>query len=246
MHSKGKVFIVGCGALNKGTLSYDAQCALENSDIIAGYKGYISEIKELLPEKNYYHTAMKQEMERVEKVIEFALQGKTVSLICSGDAGIYGMAGLFIELVEKKDILINYEIIPGIPALAICASRLGAPLMNDFGVISFSNLLTEERLIEKRLRGLLDSGFVIVIYNPVSRGRREFFERLWDIILEERETYLGGYVKRGGKKNEEIGMGRIFDLPSDSFDMSTLVIVGNEFTDIIDGKLVTRRGYRVD
>ncbi len=245
MYSKGKVFIVGCGALTKNSLTFEAYDALDKSDIIVGYKNYVNKIMEMFPQKIFFSTGMKQELERVEKVIEFASEGKTVSLICSGDAGIYGMAGLFIELIEKKEIGLNYEIIPGVPALAICAARLGAPLMNDFGVISFSNLLTQEKVIEKRLKGLIDSGLVIVIYNPVSKGRKELFERLWDIILEERETFFGGYVKKGGRKDEESGVGRVFDLPSDRFDMSTLIIVGNEYSDIIDGKLVTKRGYNI-
>lgn len=245
MHSKGKVFIVGCGALTKGTLSFDALNALQSSDIIVGYKNYISEIKKILGDKDFFETGMKKEIERVEKAIDFAGEGKRVSLICSGDAGIYGMAGLFIELLEKKDISIEYEIIPGIPALSLCAAVLGAPLMNDFGVISFSNLLTDEKIIEKRLKGLLDAGFVIVIYNPVSKGRRELFNKLWGIILEERDTYLGGYVRLGGKENEESGIGRVFDLPVDRFDMNTLIIIGNEFTDIVNERLVTRRGYRI-
>lgn len=245
MHCSGKIFVVGCGSLSKGTLTLDAIQALENSDSIIGYKSYIEEIKKIFPDKNYYQTGMKKEIERVEKTIELACEGKIVSLICSGDAGIYGMAGLLIEMLEKKEINIDFEIIPGVPALSICSAVLGAPLMNDFGVISFSNLLTDERLIEKRLKSLLDGGFVIVIYNPVSKGRKELFDKLWDIILEEREANLGGYVKKGGRIGQEWGVGRIFDLPVDKFDMNTLIIIGNEFTDIINGKLVTRRGYHI-
>ncbi|MCX7990789.1 MAG: precorrin-3B C(17)-methyltransferase [Proteobacteria bacterium] len=245
MRIKGKIFVVGCGALTRGTLTGDAVSALERSQIIVGYKSYVDEIKKILPEKEYYQTGMKKEVERVTEAINFALGGKSVSLICSGDAGIYGMAGLLLELLDKNEIDIEYEIIPGLPALVICSAVLGAPLMNDFGVISFSNLLTNERLIEKRLRALLDGGLVVVIYNPVSKGRKELFDRLWDIILEERETNFGGYVKRGGKEGQEWGLGRVFDLPADKFDMNTLIIIGNEFTDIIKGRLITRRGYHL-
>lgn len=245
MRSKGKVFIVGCGALTKETMTCDGISAIEQSEIVIGYKSYIEEIKKIFSDKVFFHTAMKKELERVTKTIELALEGKTVSLICSGDAGIYGMAGLFLEVLEKKDIDIDFEIIPGLPALSICSALLGAPLMNDFGVISFSNLLTDEVIIEKRLRALLEGGFVIVIYNPVSKSRGELFEKYWDIILEERETYFGGYVKKGGREGEEWAIGRVFDLPIDKFDMSTLIVIGNEYTDIVKEKLVTRRGYKV-
>lgn len=245
MRCEGKIFVVGCGALSKGTLTLDALSTIENSEIIVGYKGYIDEIKKIFPHKNTYQTGMKKEIERVEKTIELACEGKIVTLISSGDAGIYGMAGLLIEMLDKKELQIEVEIIPGVPALSICSAILGAPLMNDFGVISFSNLLTDERLIEKRLRCLLEGGFVIVIYNPVSKSRKGLFNKLWDIILEEREANLGGYVKKGGRIGQEWGVGRVFDLPVDKFDMNTLIVIGNEFTDIINGKLVTRRGYQI-
>lgn len=246
MYSSGKLFVVGCGALTEETLTKEAYLTLEKSDIIVGYKKYIDELKKIFPNKNFYSSGMKQERDRVEKALKLAKDGKTVSLISSGDAGIYGMAGLSYELANQLGIDIEIKIIPGLPALSICSASLGAPLMNDFAVISFSNLLTKEETIFKRLELFLESGAVIVIYNPVSKERKELFEKLWTKILEKRQGMWGGYVRHGGKVKEEKGVGKIENLPKDRFDMNTLIIVGNEDTILLGNRLVTKRGYHLE
>jgi len=247
MHSNGKLYIVGCGSFTMETLTYGAYEALSNSNIIVGYKKYIDELKKIFPSKHFYSTGMKQEKERVKKAIDFAKEGKIVSIVSSGDSGIYGMAGLTFELAKDSNTQIDIKVIPGLPALAICASLLGAPLMNDFAVISFSNLLTKEDVIIKRLEAFLESGAVIVIYNPTSKGRNDFFNKLWNIICQKRKGCWAGYVKHGGKHLlEEKGIAKVENLPCERFDMNTLIIVGNEDTTVIDKFLVTKRGYHID
>ncbi len=243
MFSAGRLYVVGCGALTEETLTKEAYNVLEKSDIIVGYKKYVEELKKIFPKKNFYSSHMRQEKERVLKAFKFARDGKIVSLVSSGDSGIYGMAGLSYELANKENIDIEIKVIPGLPALSICSASLGAPLMNDFAVISFSNLLTDEEIIFKRLNLFLESGSVIVIYNPVSKERRELFERLWSNILEKRRGMWSGYVKHGGKLKEEKGVGKVENLPKDRFDMNTLIIVGNEDTIMMGNHLVTKRGY---
>lgn len=245
MHSTGKIFVVGCGSLTHGTLTNDAYQSLEKSDVIVGYKKYVDEIKKIFPYKKYYSSGMKQEQERVLQALKLAKDGKTVSIISSGDSGIYGMAGLTFQLASELNFNIDITVIPGIPALAICASALGAPLMNDFAVISFSNLLTKEDTIIKRLNSFLDSGSVVVIYNPVSKERKELFNRLWSIVIEKRKGMWSGYVKHGGKSKEEKGVAKVENLPIERFDMNTLIIIGNEDTVIINNRLVTKRGYNL-
>lgn len=245
MYSIGKIFVVGCGAMNEGSLTMNAYKALESSDIIVGYKKYVEEIKKFFPHKHFFVSAMKEEVERVKKALIFARSGKNVSIVSSGDAGIYGMAGITYEMAKEMGLKIDITVVPGVPALAICAAALGAPLMNDFAVISFSNLLTKEDIIEKRLQFFLESDVVIVIYNPVSKGRKELFYRLWNKIVEKRKNFWAGYVKHGGKTKEEKAVGKVENLPIEKFDMSTLIIVGNKDTVLIDDRLVTRRGYEI-
>lgn len=244
MHSKGKIFVVGLGAITKGSLTFDAFDVLTHSDYIVGYTSYVNQLQAIMPDLKYIKTGMKKEVERIYKAIELAKSGNTVSVICSGDAGIYAMAGLLFEILEKEQLSIEVEVIPGIPALAICSAVLGAPLMNDFAVISFSNLLTPEEVIVKRLKAFLDADVVIVIYNPVSKGRRELFNSLWNIILENRADFYAGYVKNGGRDNEYF-IGKVAEMPVANIDMNSLIVIGNTATKIVSGRLVTTRGYRI-
>lgn len=244
MHSKGKIFVVGLGAITKGSLTFDAFDILTHSDYVVGYTSYVNQLKSIMPDLNYIKTGMKKEVERIYKAVELAKSGNAVSVICSGDAGIYAMAGLVFEILEKEKLSIEVEVIPGIPALAICSAVLGAPLMNDFAVISFSNLLTPQEVIVKRLRAFLDADVVIVVYNPVSKGRQELFDSLWKIILESRADFYAGYVKNGGRDNEYF-IGKVAELPVYNLDMNSLIIIGNTATKVISGRLVTTRGYRI-
>lgn len=244
MCGKGKIFIVGLGAITKETLTNGALNVLQQSDYVVGYTTYVNHLMSILPSGNYIKTGMKREVERVYQAVNMAKEGKVVSVVCSGDAGIYGMAGLVFEVLEKERLEIEVEVIPGVPALAICSAVLGAPLMNDFAVISFSNLLTPENVIIERLNAFLDADVVLVIYNPVSKGRKDFFNKLWAGIIKKRGSYFAGYVKNGGRENEKV-VAKVCELPVEKFDMNTLIIVGNSLTDIIGDKLVTRRGYKL-
>lgn len=245
MRGTGSLIIVGCGALTRGTLTGDAAAALERADVIVGYTGYTRPLAALFPDKKFLSTAMKKETDRVREAIGLAAGGATVCLVCSGDAGIYGMAGLAYELLEREPAAIDVTVLPGVPALALCAASLGAPLMNDFAVISFSDLLTPQDTIIRRLDAFLASGAVVVIYNPVSVQRRPLFERLWARIAAARGDCWGGFVKSGAKTGEERGIHRIGTMPLDRIDMHTLLVVGNEHTAVIGDRLVTRRGYKI-
>lgn len=244
MHCKGKIFVVGLGALTKELLTFQGMEILKGSDFVVGYTTYINSIEKVLPGLKYIKTGMKKEVDRVLKAVELACDGHIVSVVCSGDAGIYAMAGLVFEILERKSLEMEVEVVPGVPALAICASVLGAPLMNDFAVISFSNLLTSENIIFKRLIAFLDADVVLVIYNPVSKGRKELFDKLWAEIVKRRSNLWAGYVKNGGRKNQYV-ISKVFELPLEEIDMNTLIVVGNSFTDNIKGRLVTRRGYKL-
>jgi len=192
---------------------------------------------------------MRQEVDRCAKAVELAQEGRTVAVICSGDPGIYAMAGLVFEVLSRQPSavsrqLVNVEIIPGIPALSSCASRLGAPLMHDFASISLSDLLTPWELIEKRLEGAAAADFVIVIYNPKSKGRQDHIKKARDIILKHRSPGTPvGIVKGATRDNETVAITDLKNMLDNEIDMQSTVIIGNSNTFTWQGQMVTPRGY---
>ncbi len=193
---------------------------------------------------------MKKEIERAEKAINCALNGKKVGVISTGDVGIYGMAGLIFELVEKKKILnkIRIEVIPGVSAFNAAASLLGAPIMHDFAVISLSDLLTPWEVIEKRLKNAADGDFVIAIYNPKSKKRIEHFEKAINIIKKYRNNDTPvGIVKNALRDGEQITITTLNKALDEDVDMNTVVIIGNSETKILDYQyIITPRGYKLN
>ena len=169
--SKGKIYVVGIGPGNMEDISVRAYKTLKNVDVIAGYITYIDLVKDEFKEKEFYVSGMKKEIDRCEKVLELAKEGKTVALISSGDAGIYGMAGIMIEVALGSGI--DVEVIPGITSSVAGASLVGAPLMHDQAIISLSDLLTDWEVITKRIDRASEGDFVISLYNPKSKGRTE-------------------------------------------------------------------------
>ena len=205
-------------------------------EIISGEKGK-GKTKELLT------TPMRQEKERCHLCFKKALEGKTVSLVCSGDAGIYGLASLMYEIGQEYDN-VELSVIPGITAANSGAAVLGAPLNHDFCVISLSDLLTPWEKIEKRLRAAADGDFAIAIYNPSSRKRADYLMRACDILLETvEETRPCGYVENIGRENTACEVCTLAELRERQVNMFTTVFIGNSRTKIIGGKLVTPRGY---
>ncbi|MCW3807182.1 precorrin-3B C(17)-methyltransferase [Plebeiibacterium marinum] len=242
----GKIFVVGMGPGGQEHISPKAMEVMQTSDIIAGYKTYIDLIKPILPEKEYASSGMKKEVERCEEVMQLAKEGKTVSLISSGDAGIYGMAGIMIEVVNAHNSNIDVEVIPGISAATSAASLLGAPLMNDFVTLSLSDLLTPWELIVKRLHAAGSGDFVIALYNPRSKTRIKNLDVAIETLLQYQkpETPVG-FVKHAMREKQEVHYTTLGELKNCDIDMFTTVIIGNSRTEMVGGKMVTIRGYKI-
>jgi precorrin-3B C17-methyltransferase len=219
--------------------------------LVVGYRTYVDLIKPLLKGQEVVATGMRQELDRVHVALNKALAGETVSLISSGDAGIYGMAGLVLEVCRAKAIPLAPEpeglqiaFIPGVPAFAAAASLLGAPLMHDFAAISLSDLLTPWEIIEKRVRLAAEADFVITIYNPKSKKRGWQIRRTQEILLEYRQSSTPvGIVSRAKREGEEVVITNLESMLSYPIDMQTVLIVGNSRTFTHGSFMVTPRGY---
>lgn len=238
-----KLYIVGFGCGSREGMTIEAEKAIGRSNLVVGYTVYTELLREYFPEKEFYSTGMRQEKQRVEYALEQAESGKTVSLICSGDSAVYGMAGLAFELSEKYP---NAEIEPvaGVTAALSGGAILGAPLTHDFAVISLSDLLTPIEKIYKRLRCAAEGDFTIAIYNPSSKKRADYLERACKILLEfKAPDTVCGYVKNIGRQGQESRVLTLRELEKTQVDMFTTVFIGNSETKNIGGKMVTPRGY---
>lgn len=240
-----KLYVVGLGPGGMDDLTIRARKALGVSEVIIGYRTYLRLIKSLFPDKTYASTSMGQEMERVRMALESAAAGKTTSLICSGDAGIYGMAGP--ALFESRNFPdVTLTLIPGVTAASGAAALLGAPLMNDFCVISLSDDLTPWQMIENRLKAAAAGDFVIALYNPKSARRPENLHKAVELLLaagvaEDTPCGLAGRVGREGQWKRLTTLGH---LPGEQgVDMFTTVVIGNSQTVSSGGYLITKRGY---
>lgn len=237
-----KFYVVGIGPGAADQMTVKAQNILKEVDIIAGYSTYIDLVKPHFPEKEYLETGMTAEVKRCELALEEAKKGKTVAMVSSGDPGIYGMAGLVLEMAQ--DMEIDVITVPGITAAASGASLLGAPLMHDFAIISLSDRLTEWETIRTRLKYASAADFIIVLYNPRSKGRPTLIEEARKIFLQyKNEDTPVGIVKNIGRDGEEIILTTLKEMDIEVIDMFTTVYVGNKETFIRDGKMVTPRGY---
>lgn len=250
---KGKLYVVGIGPGDTQHLTFRARYALSRSQVIVGYTAYIKLIKGLVERKNIIATGMKQEVSRVRQAIEEARNGKIVSLVSSGDAGVYGMAGLVFQLslgTEQSSVSadrLRIEVIPGVTAASSCAALLGAPLMNDFAVISLSDLLADRYKIEEKLKAAAKSDFIIVFYNPQSKKRVKLLEKAWEIILKYRPLKTPvGIVKNAYRYGEEVKITNLKEAPSvKDIDMVTTIIVGNSETYRKNKYMITPRGYKL-
>lgn len=241
-----KIYVVGLGPGELNQATERALKALEDSHTIAGYTVYIDLIRDRFSHKELISTAMKKEIDRCKIAVDEAAKGKTVSMVCSGDAGVYGMAGLVYEVVEEKGLLseVEVEIVPGITAACSGAAVLGAPLIHDFTVISLSDLLTPWELIEKRLECAAIGDFSICLYNPSSVKRHDYLQKACDILLKHRSpNNVTGYVQNIGRKGECCVVTDLKTLRDAEVDMFTTVFIGNSSTKNINGKMVTPRGY---
>lgn len=232
---------MGPGAYEEMTVR--AVRALEQCQVIVGYTLYVDLVRRHFPGKEFLTTPMRQETERCRLALETARSGKTTAMICSGDAGVYGMAGVLFEL-RGNDAQVDIEAVPGVTAAVSGAACLGAPLMHDFAVISLSDLLTPPEVIERRLRAAAEADFVICLYNPSSRKRADYLKRACDILLAFREeSNLCGLVRNIGREGTESLICTLQELRDIQTDMFTTVYIGNSGTREVQGKLVTPRGY---
>lgn len=238
--------MVGIGPGARNEISQRALDALKNSETIVGYKLYIDLVNDLIKTKQIISTAMRKEIERVEIAIQEALSGKTVSIISSGDPGVYGMAGLVLEMIAHENRDLPIEIISGIPAANAAAAVLGAPLMHDYAVISLSDLLTPWETIEKRVRCAAEADYVIVLYNPKSSQRDWQIEKIAHIILQhKRPSTPVGIVKGVSRDDESVLITTLDKMTSCAIDMTTVIIIGNSTTFRYRDYIITRRGYQL-
>ena len=238
-----KLFLVGLGPGDPQGMTEAARAALEQAEVLCGYTVYLDLDKEQFPEKETYTTPMTRELERCQWAVNRAAQGKIVAMLCSGDAGVYGMAGPVLELAEGKNVEI--EVVPGVTAAISGAAVLGAPLMHDFCVISLSDLLTPWETIARRLRCAAAGDFSIVLYNPRSKKRPEHLRRACQILLEEKSPdTVCGWVRNIGRAGQTHGVVTLGELGRMELDMFTTVFIGASSTKVIDGRMVTPRGYR--
>lgn len=244
---KHNIYVVGMGPGRESMMTPEAMEILENSDVIIGYTVYLKLLGTRFSDKELLSTPMRQERERCQLCFEKAREGKKVALICSGDAGIYGMASLMLEIGKLyEDCIIT--VVPGITAANSGAALLGAPLNHDFCVISLSDLLTPWERIEKRLIAAAEGDFAMAIYNPSSHKRADYLERACRILMEhgvEKERACG-YVENIGREDTHAVTLTMEELVHTAVNMFTTVYIGNSQTKIIDGKLVTPRGYQIE
>ena len=240
------IWIVGFGPGDRRHMTIEAQEAMQSADVIVGYSGYNALMKPFFPDKEYVETGMRGEVKRCEEAVSLAENGKNVALICSGDAGVYGMAGLLLEILERRGKIdeINVEVVAGVTAALAGAALLGAPLGHDLAFISLSDLLTPWELIEKRLLAAGEADFCIALYNPSSRGRKDHLRRAANLLLQVRSGDTPcGIADRIGREGESIRILTLRELPDAETDMQSVVLIGNSGTRRIGNYLVTERGY---
>ncbi|MHB1390072.1 MAG: precorrin-3B C(17)-methyltransferase [Thermoleophilia bacterium] len=239
--SPGRVLVIGTGAGTADLLTAQAVAAINDADVVLGYHTYIEQLRPIFPDKDYSSGSMGRELDRCREAVELAATGKTVAMVSSGDPGIYGMAGPILEIAEGVEV----DVIPGITAAQIAASRLGAPLMNDFVTLSLSDLLTPRVEVLRRVTAAAASDLVTCLYNPTSRKRQPLYEEACAILLKHRPADTPvGWVRDAGGPAEEVRIVALADLAAQDTDMRTVIIVGNSRTEVIGERLVTRRGYR--
>ena len=239
------IYVVGIGPGSFEMITPQALEAMRSCDVIVGYVKYVDLVKDLVPQKIFYTSGMTHELERCEAALKFAKSdGLSVALISSGDSGVYGMAGLMLEVAARSGV--EVRIIPGITAANSCASVLGAPLMNDYVTVSLSDRLTDWHIIERRLIAASSGDFVICVYNPASKQRPDNFRRACDVIMRRyRPTTPAGYVRNMGRGEMTHAVMTLREIREADIDMLCTVIIGNSQTYILDGRMITARGYNI-
>ncbi len=242
---KHKIYVVGIGPGSEEMMSVQAIRILEECDVIVGYPVYLNLLKERFGHKEFLSTPMRQEAERCLLCFAEAKKGKKTALVCSGDAGVYGMASLMYEIGGAYPDC-ELVIIPGITAANSGAAVLGAPLNHDYCVISLSDLLTPWEKIEKRLRAAAEGDFCIALYNPASHKREDYLKKACEILLKVLEEERAcGFVENIGREGTKITVCSLKELSDAQVNMFTTVFIGNSQTERRGDKLITKRGYRL-
>lgn len=241
----GNLYVVGLGPGNETMLTGQARKALADADVLCGYTVYVDLVKPLYPDKEIYTTPMRGEMDRCRWALETASAGKNVALVCSGDAGVYGMASPVLELVEAYPA-VHIEVVPGVTAALAGAAVLGAPLGHDFCVISLSDLLIPWEQIETRLRCAAQGDFALCLYNPASHRRKDHLQRAVDILLDagKNADTPCATVRNIARPGQQAKFYTLQALREASVDMFTTVFVGSSTTRQEGTWLITPRGYR--
>lgn len=240
------VYVVGLGPGDPQFLTAQAQSALEEAEVLCGYPVYLDLVRPYYPEKEYYATGMTKELDRCRWALETAHSGRTVALVCSGDAGVYGMASPLLELAENyPDVTV--EVVPGLTAALSGGAVLGAPLAHDFCVISLSDRLTPWEVIERRLAAAAMGDFCIAVYNPSSKGRPDYLAKAVRILQANGKApnTVCGLVRSIGRAGQSARVLTLAQLEETPVDMFTTVYIGNRNTRVLQGRMVTPRGYRV-
>jgi len=247
----GTLKVVGIGPGCEDKLTIEAKRALDEADVIVGYKAYVELVKHMsgMSEKAFLQTAMRGEVERCKMALDEANKGQDVCMVCSGDAGIYGMAGIVLQLAKDYED-VEVRVIPGVTAALSGSALLGAAVGHDVALISLSDLLTDWSVIEKRLRGAAMADFVMVLYNPASHKRSDYCKKACEIILEYKsEDTVCGIAKNIGRDGEYysiLTLKELKELENNEVDMFSTVFIGNSSTEIIGKHMVTPRGYKIE
>lgn len=239
------MFVIGIGPGSPEHLTPAAAEALRSADVVVGYKPYLAMVEGLLGDAEVLGSGMRAEVDRARRAIDAAAEGPTVVVVSSGDAGVYGMAGLVLELVGERDD-IDVQIVPGVSAMLAAAAALGSPLTNDFACISLSDLLTPLPVIERRLSAVAEADLVVALYNPRSNTRTGPLDLALDILTVARGSdTIVGMVRDAAREGQQVTITTLGELDPERVDMSTILVVGNSATSLVGGRMVTPRGYRV-
>ncbi|MDF1552994.1 MAG: precorrin-3B C(17)-methyltransferase [Deferrisomatales bacterium] len=242
------LFVVGIGPGGRPHMTGRALEAIAAAEVVVGYTLYIELLGDLLDGKPVVSTGMTREVDRCGEAVRLALQGLDVAVVSTGDPGVYGMAGLVLELLADADPegQVEVELVPGVSAVHAAASLLGAPLMTDFAVISLSDLLTPWATIQRRLEAAAAGDFVVALYNPRSRKRVAHLEEACAILTRHRPgTTPAGIVRNALREGQQVELTTLAEVPGREVDMMSVVIVGNGSTRLLRSRLVTPRGYRI-
>ena len=240
-----QLYIVGIGPCGQQDMTTRAKQAISQAELLCGYPVYVDLVRELAPDTPVLTTPMRQETERCRAALRAAAEGTTTALVCSGDAGVYGMAGLVLQLAEEYPP-VEIQVVAGVTAALSGAAVLGAPLTHDFAVISLSDLLTPWEKIERRLAAAAQADFVISIYNPASRRRADHLHKACEILLRYRAPSTPcGFVRNISREGQQSCILTLSELADAPLDMFCTAFVGNSETKVLAGRLVTPRGYKL-